>query len=174
MEFYDGFLTYEEISAMAERAVKVLAPFAKCKWDDGVLHFTSDTISMPIPAVDLRKTLIGIRDEMLDDAEDERDAYSDDIGPARWLEADKKISALAEAWDTVIGEDTKRTFEARNGEKMVAITLHTAGLSVERIKEIWRDCRNYLDFEEAVEWFYGKMQNGYCRPHLIKIDDSLE
>lgn len=174
MKYYDGYMTYDEISAMAERAVKVLAPFAKCEWDDGVLHFTSDTISIPIQAVNLRKTLIGIRDEMLDDAEDERDLYRDDIGPGRWLEADKKISALAEAWDTVIGEDVKRTFEARSAEKMVAITLHTAGLPVERIKEIWKYGRDYLDFEDAVEWFYKKMQDGFCRPYLLKIDDSLD
>lgn len=184
-----NFMTQEEIESMINRAVRELSPFGNIRFSDGVLHFASSYmggfISASIEVENLRQDLIDVRDEMLEAAKGAMDSCGeleamaekihnfDDLVRAQ-AEKNREFDALARAWSIIIGEDMTRTFVLKDAGRMVAITLHTAGLSVERIKEIWRDCKeNHLGYHDAIDDFYEKMKNGGCSPCILKIDESF-
>lgn len=184
-----NFMTQEETTDMINRAVRELAPFGNIRFSNGVLHFTASYmggfISASIEVENLRQDLIDVRTEMLEAAKDAMDSGReieamaekihnfDDLVRAQ-AEKNREFDALARAWSIVIGEDLTRTIELKDAGRTVAITLHTAGLSVERIKEIWRDCKeNHLGYHDAIDSFYEKMKNGGCRPCVLRIDESF-
>lgn len=170
-----NFMTQDEVKSMINRAVRELAPFGNIRFSDGVLDFTAtvldDFIAASIEVENLRQDLIDVRDEMLESAQSEIDNCWDYYNARD--EKIRKFDALARAWSIIIGEDKELTFTS--GTYGVAFTLRTSGLSVERIKEIWEDCKkNHLGYDGPVSCFFTQMQNGGFKPKMMRIDETFD
>ena len=183
-----NFMTQEEIESMIKRAVRELAPFGRIRFSDGVLHFTASYmggfISASIEVENLRQDLIDVRNEMLEAAKGAMDSCGeleamadkihnfDDLVRAQ-AEKNREFDALARAWSIIIGEDKELHFVS--GTWGVAFTLRTSGLSVERIKSIWEDCKkNYLGYNNPVDCFFTRMQSGGFKPKMLRIDETFD
>lgn len=165
-------LTKEETKEIIEKAAKLLKPFAKnISYTNDTLEIQTKGLPMCVTAdpYPLRISLLNMREYLLEEAEEERSYFEDDIDNKKWCDANDKLYDLKEALDEIIPDECLTvTASDRNGEYI--IKLHSAGLTKDEIKGIMD---KYRGDDNAVYEFTDELYDFGCEPTEQKIDIAL-
>ncbi len=162
-------LTKEKTKEIIEKAAKLLKPFAKnISYTNDTLEIQTKGLPMLVTAdpYPLRISLLNMREYLLEEAEEERSYFEDDIDNKKWCDANDKLYDLKEALDEIIPDECLTvTASDKSGEYV--IKFHSAGLTKDEIKGIMDKYRND---DNAVYEFTDELYDFGCEPTKQKVD----